>query len=605
MSGSQANLAAADALVLAAMRAQYDNQAAFHAGAQRAVEAAQQAAAISAAAGLGSSSAASLAAGLLGQTLAATPASLGGHAAGEPFRLRPGGDLDKGEPSSIKKSAAVTAAALMAKPEGVQPQPKPDEEVKKERIQKLREDKARKEAAEKAETERRRCHLHSKPKKGCKFCQKYLEFTDSVKEEKAAEREKFLSKIKQKDGRADEDILDPLRDKSLGNQPLELVNTKTYGFTALLQSHIIESSHFKTLMGMESFEQIVEELNDFADTVEPYTSHSATSPSTILCCVYRLYAIGLEGRQLRRLMESTYSPFIRCAGFLYVRFGLAPEYFWPWLGEYILDEEEFQPTKDGEIKTTIGEYVEALLFQEKYYTTILPRVPATIKKKLEEKLAQVPQYRKRSQANQELLHLFRERGARIEACPRDDGEWLAGEIVSLDENTPGRYKVRCRFDSGDDRSIHLGKVILSDGSSSTGSRQYDWARSGGIDLSRDKGRSISELVMDFRSRDRERAVVTSGKEYARRPVSFLVAMPMEQGNASSSLAREETHVERDRKEDRHDRRRNRSRSHERRKEPSAEHQERMRQLFLKYGSSSRQEQTGHSDIDRPDVMRLG
>lgn len=254
MSGFQANLAAADALVLAAMRAQYDNQAAFHAGAQ-------QATTFSTTAGLGTGAVGVAAAGLLGQALSTAPVMPLGHVGmatdlyRDLQRVRPGSDLDKGEPSSIKKSAAVTAAAMMARPfETAQPGQKPTEQDAKERMHKLREEKARRQAAEKAETERRRCHLHSKPKKGCKFCQKYQEFLDSAKEEKAAEREKFLSNIKKKDGPTDEDILDPAKDK---DRPLELVNTKTYGFTPLLQSHIVESAHFKTLMNMESFEQVV------------------------------------------------------------------------------------------------------------------------------------------------------------------------------------------------------------------------------------------------------------------------------------------------------------------------------------------------------------
>lgn len=41
---------------------------------------------------------------------------------------------------------------------------------------------------------------------------------------------------------------------------------------------------------------------------------------------------------------------------------------WNWLGEYVLDDEELRPAKDSEWRTTIGEFVEGLLSQDKCAT---------------------------------------------------------------------------------------------------------------------------------------------------------------------------------------------------------------------------------------------
>lgn len=457
------------------------------------------------------------------------------------------------------------------------------------RAQKMREEKAKKEEEQK-EAERLRCHLHKKVNNKCKACQRYKEFLDKGKEEKAALLSKFQQVLRRdtQRGGGDED-----------RRKVDLVNTKTFGFPPLLQSHIVESAHFKTVMGMETFEQVVDELFQYADGVEPYAMANLQAPSCLFVCVYRLFAMGLEVVQLRQLLESNDSPFVRCAGVLYVRYGLAAEQLWPWLGEYVLDQDEFPPGQEYEWGSTVGEFVEMLMSQDSYYKTVLPRLPVTVKRHLENKLAQVAQYRKRAQANQEVLERFREKGARIEASPTDS-EWIPGEIVALIEEPASRMKVRVKFDDDPrEQNIHIGKVILADSAGNTAAR-------GGnvVDWSRDKGRSHDQLLEEYRTRTRERAVVSSGKEYSRRPVSFQVAMPLDQGNASYSLTRDETYVSREKRRDR-----SRSRSpllSDRKKEPSIEHQAKMKALFEKYGMQKSVESTRqNNDLDRPDVMRLG
>merc|ERR1719454_650097 len=195
---------------------------------------------------------------------------------------------------------------------------------------------------------------------------------------------------------------------------------------------------------METFEKVVDELYGYADGVEPYAQHSTQTPSCLFVCVYRLFTMGLEGRHLRQLLESTDNIYVRCAGVLLVRYGLAPDLMWSWLGEYVLDEEEFPLGKEYEWGSTFGEFVELLMNQDYYYNTVMPRMPVSTKRKLEERLAQVPQYRKRSKANQRILDMFRDQGVRVEACP-DDHQWQAGEVVTLVEGSLSRLKVRIRW----------------------------------------------------------------------------------------------------------------------------------------------------------------
>ncbi|OLQ01353.1 hypothetical protein AK812_SmicGene15907 [Symbiodinium microadriaticum] len=66
----------------------------------------------------------------------------------------------------------------------------------------------------------------------------------------------------------------------------------------------------------------------------------------------------------------------------------------------------------------------------------------------------------------------------------------------------------------------------------------------GVDWAREKGKTDKELVEEMRKADREKAVCSSGKEYARKPVGYKAAcaLPREQGAASHRLMEEETFV---------------------------------------------------------------
>ena len=50
--------------------------------------------------------------------------------------------------------------------------------------------------------------------------------------------------------------------------------------------------------------------------------------------------MGVDSRELRRLIDNPDNPYLRCIGFLCIRFGLPPDQLWAWLGEYVLDDEE-------------------------------------------------------------------------------------------------------------------------------------------------------------------------------------------------------------------------------------------------------------------------
>jgi len=455
-----------------------------------------------------------------------------------------------------------------------------------------------------------KCHLHKKPKEGCRFCKKHQDVVN-------AKTQKALGKSGGREGGSGGKRRRELGigSDSLGDlgKPVEIANAKTYGFSTLVQTHILDSTYYQSILTMTAVEQLMEEASRYAKNVEPYMPDSTTMPTPFLCIVHRLFVIGLNGEQMLQLLESTESPFIRCLGFIYLRFGLHPDRLWSWLGEYVLDDEEFQPSVGVVQSTTIGEFVEGLLIKEKYYDALLPRVSGNVKRQLEEKLAPVPQCRKRTRANREFLELYRREGTRVEACI--DGTWVDATVLELIDDHPSRLKVLVQPSprGSADELVHLGKVILRDEapynlipnrlqsrrrSRSRSRDRTDWARS--------KGKTDDDLVQELRRGARERAVCTSGKDYSRRPTTFDkgLAQPREgQGVAARRLLEEETIVKVNMKKRRSPSPQNRT---EQKKEVSAEHQARMKQLFEKYGNVKPAEaQKASDDIEGPDVVRLG
>lgn len=72
---------------------------------------------------------------------------------------------------------------------------------------------------------------------------------------------------------------------------------------------------------------------------EPWTVGTNGMPSTLFCCLYRLMVLQLSEGQVKQLMNNEDSVYLRCTGFLYVRYLCDPKELWNWLSPYLLDEQ--------------------------------------------------------------------------------------------------------------------------------------------------------------------------------------------------------------------------------------------------------------------------
>lgn len=463
-----------------------------------------------------------------------------------------------------------------------------------------------------------RCHLHRKPQLNCKICRRLyysaLDPTAAKKEER--------TKDKLTADRIGRDPDDDLNGRRRGPEPFEIANKQTYNFNAMLRDQILKNTYFKSLMNIETFEGVVDEMYQYAETAEVYGAGTTTVPSTLFCCLFRMFTLCLSYDELQQLLETRDWPYIRCCGFLYIRFGCAPEKLWEQLGDYCLDDQEFEPSKlQPNFQVTIGEYVEALLMDERYYYTALPRIPVGVKKRIEEQAAALGQYRRRTVANKKVLHLFREPSTLVEVST--DNGWMPGTVVQLVETHPTRIMVRVRLDGAAGEELqHLGKVILRE--KRGGPRGRSRSRSprrretNSPDWARHRGKSHAEMVQELRARQRERAVCSSGKDYARKPIGFMsgLALKRDMGVASTRLREEETYAPRqvEHRKQMTEEEETELRKVERDKQ-FQDHEKRqlMQQLYEKYGTAPPQQgpkgAQGQPTVlpgeEQPEVLRLG
>lgn len=451
------------------------------------------------------------------------------------------------------------------------------------------------------------CHLHpaKKPNAKCKFCQrasKVCKAAAAPKKGKEEARESKDHKEAERYNEADDE---------------EDYSRRTFNCSPILKDQILGSSYFKSMLQLTTIDEIIEEIKNYADTLDVYNSGSSTSPSNFVCQVYRIFTLpeAEDLSQLQVILENP-TPIVRCAGFVYLRFVVPAAKLFEKFEEYLFDEMELKYQDAGRtVTTTIGDYVEGLLGKEKYFNRPLPRVPVKVKQQLERELAPISQYRKRMEAH--MKHNIKKiAGTPVEVF--HDGQWVPGTAQDFTGKHVKGRKVRVELDNGQEVNVHMGKVVLRDDGSKTEdrtdekesgdersgsddegkkkkkrrtsrSRSRRKSRSPSLDWCRYKGNQDKDLLEALRERAREEAVCSYAKTYSRsRPVTV-------EGGDKSSRPDKESGGE------------FRSRA---RQEEEEEHKRRMRDIYEKYGMSKAAPSNyaagpRKTEIDQPEVLRLG
>lgn len=482
-----------------------------------------------------------------------------------------------------------------------------DTEKTKEKNPKTKEDDAdKKPKPEASEVDKKppRCFLHQKPNKNCKKCQQALAASQSSTKEVAEE--------KPKESLDADEIMK--RNTSKSSESSEKKNLQC---SPMLKEQIVKSSYFKSLLDITSVDGLIPEIAQYVDTIDVYNPGSKTSPSCFICHVFRLSVLPHVENELGFLIDSRENPIARCVGFLYLRFVTPANELFDSFEEYLLDDMDLTYTQDSsEVRTTIGEYVESLLTQDKYFDTPLPRLPVKVRSVMEEKIAPMLQHRKRMAANRSAITPQNVEDTTVEVCM--DGTWLRGTAKELASNVPSRVKVKVRLEGGVDVKVHLGKVVIVDsddeqddkGRRRKRSRSRSRGRRGGSpDWSRWKGKSDAEMLQELQERKRENAVCGHGKAFIKRPLNFEGSMAStaipnpspvvyEESSSANNNSRRRRRTEEEAKVEEELARRKR--------EDENARQQRLAAVYKKYCATPSQSQgSAYKEVDRPDVLRLG
>ncbi len=145
----------------------------------------------------------------------------------------------------------------------------------------------------------------------------------------------------------------------------------------VLCTNILSSDYFKELYSLKTYTDVVDEIYNQVDHVEPWMTGNCRGPSTAFCLLYKLFTMKFSAKQMKALLDHGDSPYIRAIGFLYLRYVGEPKTLWGWFEQYVKDDEEFAPGSNGRM-TTMGVYVRDLLLNQYYFDTLFPRIPVPI-----------------------------------------------------------------------------------------------------------------------------------------------------------------------------------------------------------------------------------
>mmetsp|Transcript_9431 Transcript_9431/g.20067 ORF Transcript_9431/g.20067 Transcript_9431/m.20067 type:complete len:523 (-) Transcript_9431:244-1812(-) len=290
----------------------------------------------------------------------------------------------------------------------------------------------------------------------------------------------------------------------------------TFNIHPMLLQNIAKSPYFqKCCEKLTDWNTLVDEIYYEVKHMEPWTAGAGKVPSTAFCLLLRLFTLRCTEKQMALMLDHVDSPYIRCIGFLYLRYAADPYSLWSWFEPYLYDEGPVQ-IQQGKSDTTVGEYVRFLLGELEYYGTRLPRLPLAMERQFKVKLLQAERVEERAKGHlhdKAKMDYFQKVGSRIRALYGDEENpitWydaVVDKVVLRDEET-GELLPRPKFwvtfpEYGNSELVTLGEVDLM-----TGGREEPpgAARVGNIGScergeDRDRGRSYDRDFVGYETSD--------------------------------------------------------------------------------------------------------
>jgi pre-mRNA-splicing factor 38B len=162
----------------------------------------------------------------------------------------------------------------------------------------------------------------------------------------------------------------------------------------------------------------LDEIYASVNHVEPWQTGTSRNPSTAFCLLVKFFLMRLTRKQMVGLLNTDDCPFVRCIGFLYLRYSCPPKDLWAWYEPYLEDPEEFAPFSNKSATLTMGQYLIRLLTDLHYCNTTFPRIPVPIERGYKVLLLMLTQRQERRVKNQkyEKKGLFCQ-GAKVTILP--------------------------------------------------------------------------------------------------------------------------------------------------------------------------------------------
>jgi len=139
--------------------------------------------------------------------------------------------------------------------------------------------------------------------------------------------------------------------------------------------------------------------------LEPWAKGIQRMPSTAFCILFRLFQIGLHRGHVETLLAQS-SAYVRCLAYLYLRYVCHPSDLWNWCEIGLKEDVDDKLILCGDTASTVANWLQSLLTDQKYYGTILPRIPIKIEREIKVKLILLEESRNRAKINTTKLHCF-------------------------------------------------------------------------------------------------------------------------------------------------------------------------------------------------------
>lgn len=84
----------------------------------------------------------------------------------------------------------------------------------------------------------------------------------------------------------------------------------------VLSMNILSSDYFKEIHQLKTYHEVVDEIYNQVDHVEPWMTGNCRGPSTAFCLLYKLFTLKLTVKQMHGLLKHRDSPYIRAVSFV-------------------------------------------------------------------------------------------------------------------------------------------------------------------------------------------------------------------------------------------------------------------------------------------------